>query len=587
MKTRRFSTSSAVGALIASALAATTAGAAEIPFTVNIKPVGTYSIEVELKNESLESISGLTISIEGTGYKFDSLFPGSLTKTATVLEPAYLTGSSEWGVVREVWTGIGGNPLVHLTSNPNYPNLPNYRQMITGSFRAPYNYTDNYGQRMHAYLRAPATGNYVFWIASDDYGRLDLSTDDNPANIRTIASVSGYTGLNEWKKYTSQKSGSIYLVEGRYYYISALMKEGGGDDNLSVAWCRPGQSTDNPQELIPASLCRIRAGDAGDALQVANPQATTGGASETIRMINIIGLDAGKSITFKASLTPSPANAAQIMWNNGDGKPNAKVTVYGVDGGRSELVLPDTASNLSGVLYTFSTGTRPRTINIKSQVDGTGAYVSNYVVRVYDGSSDEPVEYLNPPSMLTLYSLSDGMNVEISAVGAVYLGENGNFLYDSTSIPSENEQEDSQDPARQRFAATGISVNNTPQTGDPTLYSFTVDSDAEINIRWRHEYGLTVNHDFSKTESTETDPTGNPWAGPLISGASGNPTPDSTKTHWIPKGEEVIAQIDGQVADFSRPGLDIRHVPVKYVARGSARGVYAERDAYTNAFSVG
>lgn len=583
MKTNRSFTHIAASAL----LAATAASAAEIPFTVDIKPVGAYSIEVKLKNESSETISGLTISMEGTGYKFDSLFPGSLTQTATVLEPAYLTGSSEWGIVREVWTGIGGEALGYLTGNANYPNLPNYRQLITGSFRAPYNYTDNYGQRMHAFLQAPTTGNYVFWIASDDYGQLSLSTDDNPANAHVIASVPGYTGLDEWKKYAAQKSAPIYLVAGRYYYISALMKEGGGGDNLSVAWCRPGQSTDAPQQLLPASLCRIRAGDTGDALQVANPQATTGGASEMVRIINITGLDAGKSISFKASLTPSPANAAKIMWNNGDAKPNAKVTVYGVAGGRSELVLPDTASNLSGIVYTFQTGTRPRTLNVKSQVDGTGSYVSNYVVRVYDGAGALHGDYVNPAGMLNVPNLSDGMKVEISAVGAVYLGERGNFLYDSTAIPSENEQADSQDPARQRFAATGISVNNTPQTGDPTLYSFTVDSDAEINIRWRHEYALTVNHDFSRTKSAELDPTGNPWAGPLISAASGNPTPDSTKTHWIPKGEEVIAQIDGQVADFSRAGLDIRHVPVQYVARGSARGVFAEHDAYTKAFSVG
>ncbi|NLF22812.1 MAG: hypothetical protein GX590_06570, partial [Lentisphaerae bacterium] len=158
MKTSRLFSTPAIGALIASVLAATAARAAEIPFTVNIKPVGTYSIEVELKNESSETISGLTISMEGTGYKFDSLFPGSLTKTATVLEPAYLTGVSEWGIVREVWTGIGGESLGYLTGNANYPNLPNYRQMITSRFRASYNYADNYGQRMHGYLQAPTTG---------------------------------------------------------------------------------------------------------------------------------------------------------------------------------------------------------------------------------------------------------------------------------------------------------------------------------------------------------------------------------------------------------------------------------------------
>ena len=66
MKTHTLSAKPAIGALLASVLAATAARAAEIPFTVNIKPVGTYSIEVELKNESSETISGLTISMDRT-----------------------------------------------------------------------------------------------------------------------------------------------------------------------------------------------------------------------------------------------------------------------------------------------------------------------------------------------------------------------------------------------------------------------------------------------------------------------------------------------------------------------------------------
>ena len=567
--------------------AAACAHGAEIPFTIDIKPTGEYSLEATLKNESSETITGLTISIGGTGYKFDSIAPGSLTRAANVLEPTYLPEASEWGVVREVWTGIGGEALNNLTANPRYPNSPNSRQFITGSFKAPVNTGDNYGQRMHGYLRAPITGKYTFWIASDDYGELylDKNATGLPSGTR-IAYVHGYTGVDQWNKYGSQMSAEIYLVENQYYYISAIMKEGAGADNLSVAWRRPDQPADAPPQLLPANACRIRPGAGGDSLQMANPQAGTGGLSETIRIINIQGLDAGRFITFKAVLDPRPANAAKVLWNNGDAKPNAKVTVYGANGGSSELVLPDTASNLSGVTYTFKTSTRPRTLEVDSRVDGLGAFVSNFVVRVYDGGGTLFAEHLNPGSKLSIPSLSDGMKVDISAVGAVYLSETGKFLYDSTSIPSESEG-DSQNPARQRFAATGISVNNTPQTGDPTLYSFAIDSDAAINIRWRHEYALTVNQDFSRTKSPELDPTGNPWAGPLTSSASGNPTPDSTKTHWIPKGEEVIAQIDGQVVDFSRAGLDIRHVPISYVARGAARGVYSELDSYTKNFTVG
>ncbi len=255
-------------------------------------------------------------------------------------------------------------------------------------------------------------------------------------------------------------------------------------------------------------------------------------------------------------------------------------------GGRGELVLEDTASNESGVKYVFKTVKRPRTLEVKSRVDGTGTFVSNFVVRVVNSQGSVVDTREHPPGDVTIDHLSDGMRVEIAAVGAVYLGDRGDFLYDSTAIPAEGEL-DPLNPPRQRFVATGLSVNNTPLTGDPTLYAFTLDGDTEVNLRWRHDYALVVTHDFAATESAERDPTGEPWAGPLTSWASGNPTPDSTKIHWFAKGEEVIAQIDGQVLDFSRVGLDIRHVPKAYVARGSARSVYREHEAVTNDFAVG
>ncbi|HMO66201.1 MAG TPA: PA14 domain-containing protein, partial [Verrucomicrobiota bacterium] len=98
---------------------------------------------------------------------------------------------------------------------------------------------DNYGQRMHGFVLAPLTGNYTFWIASDDQGALFLSTDGNPANARLIASVNGWTSSREWEKEPNQQSEPIPLQAGRAYSISALMKEGGGGDNLAVRWRLP------------------------------------------------------------------------------------------------------------------------------------------------------------------------------------------------------------------------------------------------------------------------------------------------------------------------------------------------------------
>ncbi len=285
---------------------------------------------------------------------------------------------------------------------------------------------------------------------------------------------------------------------------------------------------------------------------------------------------------------PHTAIAGQTMFNNGT-TDNAIVTVYGADGGRSELVLSDTLYNDRYRKYVFQTEERPRTLTVDSLTKGStspNGFVSNFVVRVRTATGTLLHERITPSSKVTINWLRDGDKVEIQAFDGVHLNANGQFLYDSRDIPSEQEMNPTNMP-RQRYTASGISVNNTPQTGDPTQYSFDIQGDTTVDIRWRHDYALLVDHDFDATASPETDPTGNPWAGPLTSRASGNPTPDTTKIHWIEKGESVIAQIDGQVIDYTRSGLNIRYVPMAYRARGSARGVYKEFPVHTNRFTVG
>ena len=52
---------------------------------------------------------------------------------------------------------------------------------------------DAYGQRLRGFVVPPATGDYRFWIASDNSSALYLSPDDQPAHKAAIASVTGWT----------------------------------------------------------------------------------------------------------------------------------------------------------------------------------------------------------------------------------------------------------------------------------------------------------------------------------------------------------------------------------------------------------
>jgi len=149
-------------------------------------------------------------------------------------------------VLCETWTGISGDSVSDLTSNPDFPDNPTTSNQFE-SLEAPMNYADSYGRRIRGYLHPPADANYTFWIASNDNSELWLSTDGNPANASLIAEVPGWTDPCEWDKYPSdQESSPIYLYYGQKYYIEVLHKEDSGNDNLSAAW----EGADLGQQVI-------------------------------------------------------------------------------------------------------------------------------------------------------------------------------------------------------------------------------------------------------------------------------------------------------------------------------------------------
>lgn len=97
---------------------------------------------------------------------------------------------------------------------------------------------DYYNGRLTAWLKPPVTGEYQFIIASDDQGRLWLSSDDDPANATQIAYHDAWTGDQDWNtaNYPERVSASVTLEAGKLYWMRAGFAEGSGGDNLSVGW---------------------------------------------------------------------------------------------------------------------------------------------------------------------------------------------------------------------------------------------------------------------------------------------------------------------------------------------------------------
>jgi ELWxxDGT repeat protein len=164
-------------------------------------------------------------------------------------DPAETTACLSTGTItRELWADVPGHRISQIPLDTE----PGSISSLT-SFETPSNIGNDYGQRIRGYLCAPATGNYTFFVASDNDGELWLSSDEEPANKRRIAYMRDYAKPQQWNKYASQKSKLVALEAGKKYYIEALHKEGGGGDNLAVGWLTPDAGGSAPV-VIPGSV---------------------------------------------------------------------------------------------------------------------------------------------------------------------------------------------------------------------------------------------------------------------------------------------------------------------------------------------
>lgn len=183
-----------------------------------------------------------------------------------------LGGGTSGVIQHEWWLNISGTSLTALTGNANYPLNPTGAGTLS-TFEAPTNGGDNLGRRIRGWLRPTVTGNYRFWIASDDTSELRLSTDASSAAAAVIARVTSSTSARQWTKSTSQASTDIPLTAGRFYYIEAIMKEGTGSDHLAVAWRPPGATG---QTVIPASALTLQPVTINQPPVPANPGSRSG-----------------------------------------------------------------------------------------------------------------------------------------------------------------------------------------------------------------------------------------------------------------------------------------------------------------------
>jgi len=194
-----------------------------------------------------------------------------------------------------VGSGVGFEPRRF----PDQPDLVTTRSEMG----IPNNFADNYAAQLIGFLVPPVTGDYRFWIASDDQGILYLSSDADPTNKRAIVvepQWNGYRAYTTTTRRTMNNTGNsgfihshfpnldpdlpandslntvgpVHLEAGRRYYIEAVMKEGGGGDSLDVAWQMPdGAPVFDGQAPIPGEFLAQWSGSGSGDVVITNQPA--------------------------------------------------------------------------------------------------------------------------------------------------------------------------------------------------------------------------------------------------------------------------------------------------------------------------
>jgi hypothetical protein len=121
-----------------------------------------------------------------------------------------------------------------LLLSPKFPNTPDGR-FLASAFNSrtvlPTDALEGYGGRMVGTFIPPSSGNWIFYLRSDDSSRLFLNpSGPAPGGKTMVTEETGCCGA-----FDAHASAPQALTAGQAYYIEAIYKEGGGGDYVQVA----------------------------------------------------------------------------------------------------------------------------------------------------------------------------------------------------------------------------------------------------------------------------------------------------------------------------------------------------------------
>ena len=209
------------------------------------------------------------------------------------------------------------------SSTVSYLELPNSGDITVNPNS---NVQDNYGSVIFGYIVPSETANYHFYLAVDDNSELYLSTDDDPANSVMIAREDEWNGIRVWTGTAGDINQSptnfpngFNLQAGERYYFEVISQEGGGGDNVAVAWNTTGVAPENGNgdNIITSNHLQSTV-EPGPITITEHP------ASASTRE--------GEPVTFKISYEGTDSLAAAFQWyKNGEAIGGATSPSYTID----------------------------------------------------------------------------------------------------------------------------------------------------------------------------------------------------------------------------------------------------------------
>ena len=216
-----------------------------------------YSNNVAIPGATSSSLYYAVVPASASGAQFYAVATGvmsGLSSTSAVVTFNIAQGVQENGYAKVEWwygSGLAALEAGTLPPSTNVITSPRFEADTTGTSG------NNYANRISTLFHPPTSGNYVFFVCSDDQSDLFVSTDSTPGNKVKVAAETGWSNARQWNSpggggstvaqrrsdqyspdggVTVPYSAGIPMTAGQTYYIEMDHQDTGGGEDAGATY---------------------------------------------------------------------------------------------------------------------------------------------------------------------------------------------------------------------------------------------------------------------------------------------------------------------------------------------------------------